>query len=122
MLATALKEASTVGYLWSREVAGYAIRYAGRMVNADGSERIVLITQRRLGAVNDLWKPAVGDPPNYDFSVIELRLKANGSGEGKTSLNGKVAPDSELKMVTIENYDALPVVFSHVQRRAGKQP
>src|SRR5580658_4106441 len=25
MLATALKEANTVGYLWSREVAGYAI-------------------------------------------------------------------------------------------------
>jgi hypothetical protein len=122
MLATALKEATTVGYLWSREVAGYALRYAGTIVNGDGSERIVLITQRRLGAVNDLWKPAVGDPPNYDFSVIELRLKANGSGEGKTSLNGKVAPDSELKMVTIENYDALPVVFSHVQRRAGKQP
>ena len=63
-----------------------------------------------------------GRSADYDFSVIELRLKANGSGEGKTSLNGKVAPDSELKMVTIENYDALPVVFSHVQRRAGKQP
>ena len=63
MLATALKEATTVGYLWSREVAGYAIRYAGRIANPDGSERIVLITQRRLGAVNDLWKPAGGDPP-----------------------------------------------------------
>ncbi len=121
MLATALKEAATVGYLWSREVAGYALRYAGRTVNADGSERIVLITQRRLGAVNDLWKPAVGNPPDYDFSVIELRLKGNGSGEGKTSLNGKVAPDSFLKIVTIENYDTLPVVFSNVQPRAGKQ-
>jgi hypothetical protein len=121
MLATALKEATTVGYLWSQEVAGYAIRYAGKAVNADGSERIVLITQRRLGAVNDLWKPAAGDPPDYDFSVIELRLKANGSGEGKTSLNGKIAPDNSLKIVTIENHDALPVVFSHVQRRVGKQ-
>ena len=69
MLATALKEATTVGYLWSREVAGYAIRYAGRMVNADGSERIVLITQRRLGAVNDLWKPAAGDPPTMIFRL-----------------------------------------------------
>jgi len=116
MLATALKEATTVGYLWSREVAGYAIRYAGKMANPDGSERIVLITQRRLGAVNDLWKPAGADPPDYDFSVIELRVKANGTGEGKTSLNGKVAPDASLKMITLENYDTLPVVFSHVQR------
>ena len=44
MLATALQQATTVGYLWSREVAGYAIRYAGKIANADGSERIVLIT------------------------------------------------------------------------------
>jgi hypothetical protein len=121
MLATALQEATTVGYLWSREVAGYAIRYAGRIANADGSERVVLITQRRLGAVNDLWKPASGDPPAYDFSVIELRVKANGEGEGKTSLNGKVAPDGALKIVALESYDALPVVLSHLQRRAGAQ-
>jgi hypothetical protein len=107
--------------LWSREVAGYAIRYAGRIQNADGSERIVLLTERRLGAVNDLWKPAGAEPRPYDFSVIELRVKANGEGEGKTSLTGKVVPDSALKMVALDNYDALPVVFSHVQRRAGGQ-
>jgi hypothetical protein len=119
MLATALKQATTVGYLWSREVAGYAIRYAERIANADGSERIVLVTNRRLGAVNDLWKPA-GDSPPYDFSVIELRLNADGSGEGKTSLNGKVAPDSSLKMVGLENYDALPVVFSRVRKQKSE--
>jgi hypothetical protein len=119
MLATALKQATTVGYLWSREVAGYAIRYAGKMVSADGSERIVLVTQRRLGAVNDLWKP-VGDSQPYDFSVIELRLNATGSGEGKTSLNGKVAPDGSLKMIALENYDALPVVLSHVQKQKSE--
>lgn len=117
MLATALQQATTVGYLWSREVAGYAIRYAARFANADGSERILLITNRRLGAVNNLWKPAGADSPAYDFSVIELRLGANGSGEGKASLNGKVTPDATLKMVTLENYDALPVVLSRVRKQ-----
>ena len=52
--------------------------------------------------------------------MIELRVKANGDGEGKTSLTGKVAPDGSLKIVALENYDALPVVFSHVQRRSGR--
>lgn len=120
MLATALKEATTVGYLWSREVAGYAIRYAGKTANPDGSERVVLITQRRLGAVNDLWKPAGSDAPAYDFSVIELRINAKGNGEGKTSLSGKVAPDAALKIVALDNYDALPVVFEHLQRRSSE--
>jgi hypothetical protein len=118
MLATALKAAPTVGYIWSREVAGYAIRYAGKISNPDGSERVVLITHRRLGEVNDLWKPSGGDPLPYDFSVIELHLNPQGTGEGKTSLTGKVVPDAALKLVALENYDALPVVFSHLQRKS----
>jgi hypothetical protein len=120
MLAKALQETATVGYLWSREVAGYAIRYAGKAMNPDGSERIVLITQRRLGAVNDLWKPVGTEAPAYDFSVIELRVKATGDGEGKTSLNGKVSPETALKMIALENYDALPVVLSHVRKQKSE--
>ncbi len=114
MLATALEAAPTVGYLWSREVAGYAIRYAARIANPDGSERVVIVTNRRLGAVNDLWKPSGGDPLPYDFTVIELHLNPHGTGEGKTSLTGKVTPDAALKMVALENYDGLPAVFSAV--------
>ena len=33
-LAAALKQAPTVGYLWSSEVAGYALRYAGKVDRA----------------------------------------------------------------------------------------
>jgi hypothetical protein len=120
MLAKALQESATVGYLWSREVAGYAIRYAGRVADADGAERIVLITQRRLGAVNDLWKPVGAESPAYDFSVIEVHLKPNGEGEGKASLNGRVAPDAALHMITLENFDALPVVLSRVQKQKSE--
>lgn len=121
MLDKALKQVPTVGYLWSREVAGYAIRFAGRIKNPDGSERIVLVTDRKLGAVNDLWKPASGEPSAYDFSVIELHMKADGEGEGRTSLTGKVAADPGLKMVALDGYDSLPVVLNHVQRLKGSK-
>src|SRR6185312_6418874 len=107
MLAKALKQATTVGYLWSSEIAGYAIRYAEQTQNPDGSSKIILLTDRRLGAVNDLWKPAGGDALPYDFSLIEIRRKPNGDGEGKTSLTGKVVPENTLKIVALENYDSL---------------
>jgi hypothetical protein len=114
-LAAALKQTTTVGYLWSSEVSGYALRYAGKVTGADGLERIILITNRRLGAMNDLWKPVGGGPvATYDFSVIELRLNAKGEGEGKVSLTGRVTPDSAAQIVTLENYNALPVVLSRV--------
>src|SRR5271154_6804362 len=111
-LTAALGKASTVGYLWSSEIAGYSVRCAVKLAGPDGSERILLITDRRLGAINDLWKPVGTDAAtNYDFSVIELHLNSKGEGEGKVSLTGKVALDGAAKMISLENYGGLPVVF-----------
>jgi hypothetical protein len=119
-LAKALEETTTVGYLWSSENVGYAFRYAGRIANPDGSQRVILITDRRLGAANRLWDPTVkGDPNPYEFSVIELHLNAKEEGEGKASLIGKVAPDAAAKIVTLENYDALPPVFKSVRSQTA---
>jgi len=120
-LAKALQETTTAGYLWSSEMAGYALRFAGKIGNPDGTQRIILITQRRLGAVNQLWNPTFDGTPNTDeFSVIELRLSAKGEGEGKVSLVGKAALDAAAKIVTLENYNALPAVFRNVRMQAGK--
>jgi hypothetical protein len=117
-LAAALDQAPTVGYLWSSEVAGYALRYAGKVTRPDGVERIILITSRRLGSANDLWKPiGPGAPSTYDFSVIELRLNAKGEGEGKASLAGKVTLDSSANVVALEDYAASPVVLKNLRRK-----
>jgi hypothetical protein len=78
-----LGKAPTIGYLWSSEVAGYSVRCAVKLTGPDGSERILLITDRRLGGLNDLWKPAGPDAAtDYGFSVVELHLNSKGEGEG----------------------------------------
>jgi hypothetical protein len=124
-LAAALAQAPSVGYLWSSEVAGYALRYAVRLPQQDG-ERVILITDRRLGAWNELWKP-VGSTANnaaatsYEFSVVELRLNPKGEGEGKISLNGTVALDRVQRTIALENYNALPVILKNVRRQVSSQ-
>jgi hypothetical protein len=116
-LALALKEAPTIGYLWSSEAAGYAVRYAGKTALPDGAGRIILITDRRLGEANGLWRaPTQAGPAPYDFSIIELHLGAKGPGEGKLSLGEKVAADASAGIVTLANYDSLPVVFTGLKR------
>jgi hypothetical protein len=118
-LTAALGTAPTVGHLWSSEVAGYSIRYAVKLMEPDGGQRILLITDRRLGAYNDLWKPAGPDAgTGYEFSVIELRLNSKGEGEGKVSLTGKVALDSAAKTLGLENYGGSPVILKNVRRKA----
>jgi hypothetical protein len=71
--------------------------------------------------MNQVWRPAVDGPTNpYEFSVIELHLNAKGEGEGKVSLTGKIAADAGAKIVTVENYNALPVVLRDVRMRAAQ--
>jgi hypothetical protein len=117
-LSAALEKGPIVGHLWSSEVAGYALRYAIRLPEPDGGERIVLISDRRLGVWNDLWKPVGPDAAtNYPFSVIEVRLNSKGEGEGKVSLTGKITVDSAAKTIALDNYSALPVVLRNVRRQ-----
>jgi hypothetical protein len=118
-LATALQGAKTVGYFWTSESAGYSLRYAYRIKQPDNSERIILATERRLGAWNDQWKAtgaaASAGTNNYEFSVIELRLTAAGAGEGKASVTGKIAVDAATKSIALDGYTALPVVLKDVK-------
>jgi hypothetical protein len=118
-LAAALAAAPTLGYLWSSsEVSGYALRYAARFAMPDGGERILLLTDRRLGEWNNVWKPSSpGASPKYDFSLIELRLKSKGAGDGKTSLTGTISVDATAKTFGLENYADLPVMLKNVTRR-----
>ena len=117
-LAAALQTAKTVGYLWTSEAAGYSLRYAYRTKQADGSERIIFATERRLGAWNNSWKPAGNaTSPDYEFSLIEVRFPVKGDGEAKTSLTSKVAIDSSVNSIALDGYAASPVVLKDVKRR-----
>jgi hypothetical protein len=116
-LTAALGNVPTVGTLWSSEITGYSIHYAYRAAQPDGGEIITLVTDRRLGASNTLWRPVGGAAASpYEFSVIELHLNSKGEGEGKASITGKVAVDGAAKTIGLENYGALPVVLRNVKR------
>ena len=86
-LTAAIKAAPTLGYLWGEGPTGYSIKYAWRSVPADGPalsraegpERIVLITERRLGAHILPTPPAATGSTEQEFTVIEARTDAKGA-------------------------------------------
>jgi hypothetical protein len=103
----ALGRAPTVGYIWTNDITGYSIKYAWHAPLPDGTDRIILASNRRLGAYTDAWKAATQTPAtDYAFTLIELRVGPNGSLEGKTSLTSKVVVDSDAKTVALDNYAA----------------
>ena len=115
-LTAAVGRSPTVGYLWTTDVTGYSIKYAYHAPASDGGERIVLITDRRLGAYSPAWKSTAAPVTDYEFTLVEIRLDARGGGEGKTSLTTKVVADNEARTVALENYAATPAVLEHVKR------
>jgi hypothetical protein len=111
----AIGRAPTIGYIWTNEVTGYAIKYALRLP-ADGGERIILATNRRIGANTLSWTPAKGTPTPYEFTLLEARLTSSGSGEAKASLTTNIAVDNEAKIIGLENYTTAPALLANVKR------
>ncbi len=119
-LADALKELTPAGYFWTSEVGGYLIRYAAKVPGPAGETRIILLTDKRLGAAKNTWQPVPpgGQANTYEFSLLELRIPAKGDGEGKASLTGAIAVDPETKGVALDRYDTLPVTLRGVKVRS----
>jgi len=115
-LTAAIGASPTIGFIWTDEVAGYAVKYAVRAALPTGGERIVLATNRRLGGYTAGWQPLAASPlTDYEFTVIEIRLDSKGLGEGKASLATPVVVDAEARIVALENYGAAPPILRNVK-------
>jgi hypothetical protein len=117
-LLDVLRDMPRVGYIRTPESTGYDIHYARRSPLPDGGERVVLVTDRRIG----FWE-AANQPRSidYPFTVIELHLNPDGEGEGKISLATKITADQENKIVTLENYTTQPVLLQSVKRERSSR-
>ena len=107
-LTAAVKAASTIGFIWSEGVTGYSIKYAWR---SPGGDRIVLVTDRRLGAHAPDWPPVPAAAADAEFTVIEMRVDAKGIGDGKTSLTTPVVVDAAAQTLALDGYQAAPALL-----------
>lgn len=116
-VAGALRALPTVGYVWrSDSGVGYSLKYAHRIETPDG-DRITFVTDKRLGAYD--FKPwtadGVTESSELEYSVIELRLPENGTGDGTLSLAAEVKLDQENGLVLLEAPANAPRLLSGVQ-------
>jgi hypothetical protein len=116
-LLDVLQDMPSTGHFGAPGNLSWDLRFARKVPLPDGGERVVLVTDRRIG----FWE-ATQQPRSfqYPFTVIELRLNADGEGEGKMSLATKIIHDKEQNMITLENYNLQPVMLTHVKRERLK--
>lgn len=112
----AIGRAPTIGYIWTNEVTGYAIKHALRLPSSNGVERIILASNRRIGANALSWTPVKGTPTPYEFTLLEILLPSSGAGEAKASLTTPIKVDNDAKNVGLDDYVTAPALFANVKR------
>jgi hypothetical protein len=115
-----LASAPSIGQIWTDGPIGYTLKYAHRTSLPDGRERIVVVTDRPLGAVDPggLWKAEGQTEPVAPFTVVELRVSKDGKGEGKMSVGAPITIEASDNTVALANYATAPAAVRNVQLKA----
>ena len=91
---------------------GWTLHYAAATPAQDGGLRIVIATDRYIGMWEAREQPRTID---YPFTLIEIRLDAQGKGVGKMAVATKIEFDKAKKQMVLENYSSEPVRLNEVK-------
>jgi hypothetical protein len=117
-LLDALEDAPSVGYIRANQNPRWHLRYARRTPGPDGGEGVMVITDRPIA----LWEAFSGSRSiDYPFTLIELRLKSNGEGDGTLSIATKIIPDKRFNIIVMEHYGEQRIRLVQVKKEPLKQ-
>jgi hypothetical protein len=112
-LLDALRDRPKVGYIRTPNSIGYDLHYARKTPLEDGGDRVVIATDRYISFWEQWRQPRSID---YPFTVIEMHINRDGTGEGKMSLATKITEDKDKNQIVLENYGTQPVLLTTVKR------
>lgn len=114
-LLETLRDTRPVGYIRTPDRIGWDLHYAVEAPAEDGGRRIFLATDRPIG----FWE-AVNQTESleYPFTLVEIRLGADGEGEGRMSIATQITASSDGRYLQLENYTTEPVRLQQVRRRS----
>jgi hypothetical protein len=111
-LLKAVQDMKPVGRIRTPDSIGYELRYAQQRPGADGGRDLVLVTDRPVSFWEAVNRPRSVD---YPFTLIQIHMKADGTGEGKLAVATKITADPDTKMIEIEDYANQPVQLMDVK-------
>lgn len=105
-----------VGYIRTPNRIGYDLHFARKHRGEDGGEVITLATDRYITFWEARNRPRTID---YPFTLVELHIGPEGTGEGKMSIAAKIMFDKKDNMIVLENYKSQPVLLTTVRRESS---
>ena len=117
LIDTLQKVKPRCGYVKTSTSLGWDIYFAREVELPGGGRKISLASDRPVS----FWE-ASNNPrsKDYEFSLAEIHLGADGKGEGKAIKAAMVSFDKEKNTLEIENYQREPVRLNQVEVVAPK--
>jgi hypothetical protein len=111
-LADALHDVKPrAGFVRTSTSLGWDLGFAHEIPLPSGGRRIIIATDRPISFAEASRQPRSAD---YEFLLIEIRLGADGKGQGKLAAAAKVEYSKEDNTVQVENYGIEPVRLNDV--------
>jgi hypothetical protein len=107
-----------VGRLRIGTSMGYPISVARQRVNADGSRTVFLVSNRPFVGFQPQGGTRIED---YPFGVVEIKLDAEGKGEGQIIGSAQLSFDETKTNLNIASYAVQPGRLSDVKTKTKKQ-
>jgi hypothetical protein len=100
------------GYAKTSTSLGWDIQFARETELPGGGRKIVLATDRPVS----VWEAREsGRSMDYQFSLAEIHIGADGKGQGKAIRRAQLTFNKETKTLEIENYEREPVRLNEVK-------
>jgi hypothetical protein len=114
-LLEVLQDMREVGNIRTPDSLGYPLRYAHQTPAEEGGRRIVIATDRPIGFWEAVNRPRTVD---YPFTVIQMQLGADGTGEGRMSIATRIIAHDNV--IELENYATQPVMLKEVRAQSRR--
>lgn len=111
LLPTLQKIKPRCGYARTSNSLGWDLQFARETAMSDGTRKIVVGTDRPMS----MWELRnAGRSTDYEFSLAEIRLPADGKGQGKAIPRAKLSFNKDKNTLEIENYEQQPVRLNEI--------
>jgi hypothetical protein len=110
-LLDAFRDVGGIGYLQWPGGVEYTIRYARRTQRPDGGADLTLVVERPLWV---WWDTSAKWTPEPGFTVLQVRLNRDGTGEGRAIATTRINSDKETGLALVDTN--APVLLTDVRR------
>ena len=114
-LLSALPYVDVVGYLQWPGGLEHSVRYARQTARPDGGTDIVMVVERPLWL---WWEPTATWAADQQFTVVQIRMKKDGTGEGRIATGDGFKRDSDSGVVILDT--TKPALLTDVRRDSVK--